>query len=289
MKEESMNLVSVLFEGLIMAAGGAGKVHDTLTFWQRIQPPEDISENGHLITWLFNYTTYLNIFFFILVCAGLFGFSYLYSAKRATKPYYTYGNKKPHIMVATAIGLSVFLAIDMNITRMSNNDYTGVFINWPDEDREEVYRVQVMAQQWAWHFRYPGQDGVFNTEDDVVYLNDLRVPKGKKVVVQMISKDVIHSLYLPNARRKVDAIPGRITRIWFKLNKAGKYDIACAEMCGTFHYRMQAKLTVYEEADMNAWMAEAQEKATQENDPENLERYWGWTWQKTTRKEVSMN
>lgn len=222
------------------------------------------------------------------MCVGLFGFSYLYSAKRHSRPYYTYGNKRNHILVVTAIGLSVFLAIDMNITRISTEDYTKVFINWPDEEKEDVFRVQVMAQQWAWNFRYAGKDGVFNTEDDVVYLNDLRVPVGKKLVIQMISKDVIHSLYLPNARRKVDAIPGRITRMWLKLVKTGVYDIACAEMCGTYHYRMQAKLTVYEESEFNSWMAEAEAKAQEENDPENLERYWGWTWQKSTRNEVSM-
>ncbi|MCO4792964.1 MAG: hypothetical protein KC493_04590 [Bacteriovoracaceae bacterium] len=283
-----MNLISLFFESLIMVGSGQRTGHSDMSFWQRIQPPEDISEHGHLIEWLFNYTTVLNIFFFALVCAGLFGFSYFYSAKRNTKPYYTYGNKKSHILVATAIGLSVFLAIDMNITRMSNNDYVDVFTNWPDEEKEDVFRVQVMAQQWAWNFRYAGKDGVFNSEDDVVVLNELRVPAGKKIVVQMIAKDVIHSLYLPNARRKVDAIPGRITRIWFILNKPGLYDIACAEMCGTYHYRMQAKLTVYEQSEFNEWMAEAETKAIEENDPENLERYWGWTWQKTTRKEISM-
>ena len=95
----------------------------------------------------------------------------------------------------------------------------------------------------------------------------------------MISKDVIHSLYLPNARRKVDAIPGRITRIWFKLNKPGKYDIACAEMCGTHHYKMAAKMTVYSQEDYMAWLNEAQEIALAANDPERTEDFWGWKWQ----------
>lgn len=245
---------------------------------EKLNPPIDISNEGHLIDWLFDYTTAMNLFFFTLVCIGLFGFTIIYHKKRHPKPYYTYGNKKPQIMIATLIGIAVFVGIDMNITRMSNNDYIGVFTNWPSED-EDIVRVEVLGQQWAWNFRYAGKDGLFNTDDDVVTLNDLRLPTGKKVVFQILSKDVIHSLYFPNARRKVDAIPGRLTRMWFQLNKTGEYDIACAEMCGTYHYRMQARLTVYSQEEYDNWLDDAQEKALQVNDPENPELFWGWQWQ----------
>jgi cytochrome c oxidase subunit 2 len=247
--------------------------------FESLLPPEDISLLGHKIEALFQYTTVLNILFFILFCIGLFGFSYIYHYKRHPKPEYTYGNKKVHILVATVIGAMVFLGIDMNITRMSNNDYLNYFIKFPDEQKEDVVRIQIMAQQWAWNFRYPGKDNVFNTEDDVVLLNDLRLPIDKKVVVQMISKDVIHSFYLPNVRRKVDVIPGRLTRMWFQLTKTGEYDIACAEMCGTYHYRMKARLTSYSQEDYLAWLSEAQEKAAFENQEIQPERYWGWKWQ----------
>jgi cytochrome c oxidase subunit 2 len=260
-----------------------------LTFMEMISPPEDISQNGHLIDYLFNYTTTLNIFFFVLVCIGLFGFSFLYAKKRHPKPYYTYGNKKVHILVATIIGIAVFIGIDLNITRMSNNDYIGIFINWPDETKEDVVKVQVLGQQWAWNFRQAGADGVFNTEDDIVTLNDLRVPAGKKVVFQILSKDVIHSLYFPNARRKTDAIPGRITRMWIQFNKPGNYDIACAEMCGTYHYRMKAGLTVYEEDDYQHWLSEAQQIHDAVNDPEDAAIYWGWKWTPNAKtKKVGM-
>ncbi len=192
---------------------------------ERMAPPEDISVNGNLIDWLFAYTTGMNIFFFVLVCIGLFGFSWFYRAE------------------------------------------------------DNPVQVEVLAQQWAWHFRYAGNDGIFNTEDDIVQLNDLRLPTDRKVVIQVLSKDVIHSLYFPNARRKVDAIPGRLTRMWWEPTKAGTWDIACAEMCGTYHYRMKASLTTYSQEDFAVWLAEAQEKALQENDPENPELFWGWKWQ----------
>jgi cytochrome c oxidase subunit 2 len=257
------------------AAASEGVV--TQGFLETYLPPLDISVHGYLIDDLFNYTTVLNIFFFVLVCVGLFGFSYLYHRKRHPKALYTYGNSKTQILVATVIGIAVFLGIDLNITRMSNNDFVGVFNNWPSED-EDIVRIEVMGQQWMWNFRYPGADGVFNTEDDVTTVNDLRLPIGKKVVFQIISKDVIHSLYFPNTRLKVDAIPGRITRMWFELKTQGLYDIACAEMCGTYHYRMQAKLTVYSQEDYDKWLETAQDIALSANDTENADLYWGWPW-----------
>ena len=246
-------------------------------FWAYMAPPEDISEHGHLIDWLFNYTTYMNIFFFALVCGGLFGFSFFYYWKRHPKPYYTYGNKKAHILVATAIGVAVFVGIDINITRISNNDFLSVFGKWPDAG-EDVEKIEVLGQQWAWNFRYAGADGLFNTDDDIVTLNDFKVPTGKKVLFQITSKDVIHSFFLPNTRRKVDAIPGRLTKMWVKFNKTGSFEVACAEMCGTYHYRMAAHYSTLTPEDYHLWLAEAQEKALQANDLDNADLFWGWKW-----------
>ena len=250
-----------------------------MNFLDYFKPPEDISVHGHLIDELFGFTTILVAFFFILVCLVLFGFSYRYSKKRSPKAEYTHGNRKKQMLGAIFMGLFVFMAIDMNIVKMSNNDALNVFMNFPEEDKEDVIRIEVLAQQWAWSFRYSGADGTFNTDDDIVTFNDLRLPIGKKVVLQMISKDVIHSFWIPNARRKVDAMPGRISRVWYEFTKAGVWDIACAEMCGTNHYKMAAKLTTYSPEEYKSWLAEAQQMAYDTLEENNMDRYWGWKWQ----------
>jgi cytochrome c oxidase subunit II len=249
---------------------------EAMSFWERIQPPEDISSSGHLITWLFNYTTYVNLFWFALVCIGLFGFSYLYSNRRHKKPFYTHGSEKKHLLITAFIGIGVFLSVDMVITNVSTRDIKEVFWNFPEGD--DVVKVQVLAQQWAWNFRYAGKDGEFNTEDDFVTLNDLRVPVGKKIAIQMTSKDVIHAFYLPNARIKADAIPGRYAKLWFDSNKTGIFEIACAEMCGNHHYLMKAQLTVLSQEDYDRWLTETQEMAIATNDTENMDLRWGWQW-----------
>jgi cytochrome c oxidase subunit 2 len=254
------------------------KAEEQMGLWERMKPPVDISTNGHLIEWLFNYTTYVNIFWFALVCIGIFGFSWLYSAKRHKKPFYTHGNEKKHLLLTAAIGLGVFLSVDLVITRVSSHDIKEVFWNFPENDPEAI-KVQVLAQQWAWNFRHAGKDGEFNTADDVIELNKLVVPVGKKVMLQMTSKDVIHAFYLVNARIKADAIPGRYAKLWFDTNMAGTYEIACAEMCGAHHYLMRAELVVLEQADYDRWIAETQERALATNDTENMDLRWGWKWE----------
>lgn len=250
---------------------------ESMSIWERIQPPEDISSNGHLIHWLFNYTTYVNLFWFFLVCLGLFGFSFLYAKIRHPKPLYTHGNSKKHLMITAAIALGVFLSVDLVITKVSTHDMKEVFWKFPTEG-EDIVKVQVLAQQWAWNFRYAGQDGEFNTKDDVVQLNNLVVPVGKKIMIQMTAKDVIHAFYLPNARIKADAIPGRFSKIWFDAKKTGTYEIACAEMCGNHHYLMKAQLTVLTQEQFAHWVNESQNMAIATNDTEDANLRWGWAW-----------
>lgn len=265
--------------GMIVTGGElVVKATEQMSLWERIQPPEDISTSGHLIHWLFNYTTYVNLFWFALVCAGIFGFSFFYSAKRHKKALYTHGNEKKHLLVTAFIGLGVFLSVDLVITKVTTRDIKEVFWNFPEND-PDVIKVQVLAQQWAWNFRYAGADGEFNTADDVVQLNKLVIPVNKKVMIQMTSKDVIHALYLPNARIKADAIPGRYAKLWFDTKKTGDYEIACAEMCGNHHYLMKAQLTVLSQEDYDRWVKESQEMAIATNDTENADLRWGWKWE----------
>lgn len=267
-----MNLFN-LYTKLIMVSARA----EEMRFLDRIKPPVDISTNGHLIDSLFNLTTWLILFFFVLVVLGLFGFSYLYQKRKHPKPYYTHGTTKKQIGVVAFIAALVFIAIDMQITGISNHDYMEVFAKWPKED-ESVVRVEVLGQQWAWNFRYAGKDGIFNTEDDIVTLNDLRLPIGRKIVFQVSAKDVIHSFSLPNTRLKVDAMPGRVSKMWVELTTPGVYDIACAQICGTFHYRMQARMRVYSPEDFKKWEDEMSNRTNFAVEKENADLYWGWKW-----------
>lgn len=135
--------------------------------------------------------------------------------------------------------------------------------------------VQVVAQQFSWNFHYPGPDQQLGTirpmavaagnpigleresgpgADDLV-TNELHVVVGQPVRLLLTSKDVIHSFYVPDLRLKQDAVPGRVTEVWFTPTETGVYEIACAELCGAGHYLMAARMVVETEAKYQAWLA----------------------------------
>jgi len=125
--------------------------------------------------------------------------------------------------------------------------------------------VRVVAEQFAWNIHYPGNDGEFGAtspalvsgtnplgldrasthgQDDVVVVNQLHVPVGRPVVIQLSSKDVIHSFGVPAMRVKQDAIPGVLAPVWFTPTVTGRYEIACSQLCGLAHFRMRGIVTV---------------------------------------------
>ena len=116
--------------------------------------------------------------------------------------------------------------------------------------------IRVTAKQFNWQFTYPGPDGKFDTADDKTMLDELHVPTGKPVRVNLRSKDVIHSFFVPQFRLKQDAVPGREIAAWFEATKAGKYELPCAELCGFGHSGMKAWVYVHTPEDYAKWLAE---------------------------------
>ncbi|MEW6319533.1 MAG: cytochrome c oxidase subunit II [Acidobacteriota bacterium] len=111
---------------------------------------------------------------------------------------------------------------------------------------DEALRVYAVGKQWMWKFQHTeGQREI----------NELHVPVGRPVRVTVTSEDVIHSLYFPSFRTKIDAIPGRYTELWFEATKPGTYHIFCTEYCGTKHSGMIGSVYVLEPAEYQSWLA----------------------------------
>ena len=146
----------------------------------------------------------------------------------------------------------------------------------PDTD---AMRIRVVAQQFLWNFHYPGPDGVFgprrielvsNTnplgldltdptaQDDLVVINEAHLPVNRNVIIEINSKDVIHSFAIKNMRIGQDAIPGMTTPVWFKPIRTGSFEIVCAQLCGSSHYAMKGMLVVDSEEDFESWEKEMQ-------------------------------
>ncbi len=114
--------------------------------------------------------------------------------------------------------------------------------------------AQVTGRQFEWLIQYAGADGLIGTPDDLHTVNELHVPENEDIVLQMKSRDVLHSFFLPNLRLKQDVVPGMKQFVWFKAKKVGAYDIVCAELCGWGHYKMKGRLTVESRDDFERWM-----------------------------------
>jgi cytochrome c oxidase subunit 2 len=118
-----------------------------------------------------------------------------------------------------------------------------ISINRPPKNAMDVY---VVGKRWMWKVQHvTGQREI----------NELHVPVGEPVRLNLISEDVIHSFFVPAFRIKKDAVPGRYSTAWFEATKAGKYDLFCAEYCGTKHSAMIGSVYVMEPAQFQAWLA----------------------------------
>ncbi|MDB5351491.1 MAG: ctaC [Planctomycetota bacterium] len=109
----------------------------------------------------------------------------------------------------------------------------------------DAYVVNVVGKRWMFTLQHP---------EGKREINELHVPIGRPVQLQMISQDVIHSFFVPAFRTKQDLLPGRYTTLWFEPTKVGKYHLFCAEYCGTNHSRMAGSVYVMEPADYERWL-----------------------------------
>ena len=144
--------------------------------------------------------------------------------------------------------------------------------------------VRVTSEQFAWNIHYPGPDGVFGrtdnslisasnpvgidrndaaARDDIGLLNILTLPVDRTVVIQVGSRDVVHSFTLNEMRVKQDAVPGMTTHTWFTPAKTGEWEIACSQLCGLGHYRMRGELHVVTAEGWAAWMKDEQARLRQ--------------------------
>lgn len=241
--------------------------------------PKDVSLDGWRIDWLIGITTVFVAIMF-LVTTGWIIWSCVFHGKKH-RAHYDHGDGKSAIMKALVFSAVVFLVVDGNLFVSGMADLNDAF--WADAKAEtapNAVLVQVNAHQWAWDFRYAGPDGTFNTKDDIVMLNELKVPVNAPIVLQLAATDVLHSFSLPNFRVKQDAVPGTINRLWFQAKETGGFDIACAQHCGVNHYKMRGHLTVMTPADFSAWQAEASRLAKLAFDPDDKTAHWGWDWKR---------
>jgi cytochrome c oxidase subunit 2 len=109
--------------------------------------------------------------------------------------------------------------------------------------------IHVTGKQWWWRVQYETPNGLIETA------NELYLPVGRRVQLQLTSPDVIHSFWVPSIAGKMDMIPGRLTQIALEPTRTGRFRGACAEYCGASHARMAFEVVVVEPGAFDAWLA----------------------------------
>lgn len=235
------------------------------------------SEHGGETDFLFWVTMGITVVAFALIFIVLFVFTYKYQAREGQKAKFFADN---HFLELTwTIVPAIVLAVLIFTGLKTWNKITG-----PASEDAEV--IEVVGQQFGWIIRYPGtkdnQLGAYdyrlisplnefgldlsdqNTFDDFKSL-ELHLPKGKEVLLKIRAKDVLHSVFLPHFRVKMDAVPGMVTQFKFTPTKTTQemrdelgnqefnYELACTEVCGQGHFSMRTVVVVDDPNDYEIW------------------------------------
>ena len=182
--------------------------------------------------------------------------------QRAT---YSHGNNRLEI-VWTVVTAVVFISLAV----MGQRVWASLNLNAAPPGS---YQIELVAQQFAWNVHYPGKDQKFGRTDPQ-YIDDtsnpvglvdtdangkddtvgptLVIPVNRPVEITLKSKDVTHSFWVPQLRFKQDLVPGMAIHVHFTANKVGKYELACAELCGMNHFKMKSYLLVLPQSDFDS-------------------------------------
>ncbi len=187
---------------------------------------ESATTNGQNVDAVFDVINWISFAFFALIVGLMILFVVKYRAREGhmEEPSPSHNNALEIIWSVIPI-LLVALIFFLGFTGFMD-------MRTPPADS---YDIQVLASKWKFLFRYPN-----GAESEV-----LHVPPDAPVRLVQQSADVLHSLYIPAFRTKMDCVPGRYTYQWFEANKSGQYDLFCAEYCGLDHSNMNSYVEVH--------------------------------------------
>jgi cytochrome c oxidase subunit 2 len=181
----------------------------------------------------------------VIVVAAVFYAVFRFRDRGQDIPEQTHG--KPALEIALTI-LPALILIGIGVPTVKT-----IFDLAKTSDTECL--VKVTGQQWWWEYQYPVQTGCGGITTPIVTANQLVIPAGQKVLLQIESRDVIHSYWIPKLNGKRDAVPGRTQPLRLEADKPGIYAGQCTEFCGLSHAYMRMEAVALYPADFETWKA----------------------------------
>lgn len=164
----------------------------------------------------------------------------------------------PALILTVVAVLTVMTIFDIDDRRAAAN-----------QEETSIDRIEVIGHQWWWEYKYYLQDDdeATSSEPDIVTANDLVIPAGETVAVDVTSADVIHSFWIPRLNGKMDAVPGRWHPLVLESDAPGTFIGQCTEYCGLSHGYMHQRVVALDQADYEGWLANMQTEAEAPDDP----------------------
>ena len=228
----------------LLAEPALPKLAPSDSFWL----PADASVTTRNIDWVWDFMVWMSVLTTLAIFVAMFHFVTKYRAKSraANEPAEKSAEHNTTLEIAWSV-LPLFVCIALFVWGFKG----FVDLRTPPKEAMELH---ANAQKWKWTFDYKCPTG--GMTDDT-----LHVPIDRPVRMLISSVDVLHALYIPSFRTKMDAVPGRYTDLWFQATKPGDYPIFCAEYCGTSHSDMLSHVVVHPAGQYEAWLRGACEKA----------------------------
>lgn len=196
---------------------------------------------------LFEIVFAISVPIFLLV-EGLIIYSIVRRLKPDEMPEQIEGNRT--LEIGWTVFACVIIAVLYALTYEAlQSDYT---VKADNPELEPDLIVHVTAYQFNWDYEYFKGNG---EKTGVITTKTLTIPAKKHVYLEIVSKDVQHSFWVPDLSGKVDAVPGRTNTLWLTADKPGTYNGSCAEFCGTSHDDMLIEVDALEPAAFDAWLA----------------------------------
>lgn len=205
--------------------------------------PQSASEQMDRIAFLYWFATAISIGIFSLVLAVIV---YAVWKFRGAPDDETDG---PPIHGHT--GLEIVWTIIPAVLVIAIGVVSAVVLARNSEAGRNPYEVKVLAQQFAWRFEYPSEDGLRSGE--------LVLPVDETVQLRMEAADVIHSFWVPQMGQKQDIVPGVETTLVITPTREGTFPVVCTELCGLGHATMRASVRVVSQDEFEQWVEEQQQ------------------------------
>lgn len=209
---------------------------------------------------VFYTTVWVTTAIFVIVAAVLAYATFKFRVRKSegTKPadpHQGHGNPLVELgLIAASIGALVIIAVPT----LKNIWYT---YDVPEEQRANTYEVTARGLQWWFQFEYPAEQ--IEGAGQLVTANELVIPAGRPVRINLRTSDVIHSFWVPKLAGKVDMMPNRGNHMWLQADEPGYFWGQCAEYCGESHAVMRFRVIALSAEDFAAWV-ENQKKPARE-------------------------